>query len=620
MTEYARAAPAARATGERLPAPRRPAVVARQPAAQDACAPAQVAARGTARHDDQLGVLLARAVAGRRGGPHPATAAARRGAVRGPLLQRAKKTIVQHGEMSGDMFQIAVALLADAEVHLYLIGANAPGPRDKAQQIYDFYVKATGIPAERVHLEKIDGDPSKQTKQILHGMVDPRWKNPTVSVGDATNILRERFRADVKLPPDDRLPKKVREAWIGSSGVTYDWIDKLIKQRAIPLEDPMVVLWSRQSGALGGLHPDLDSSYTGMGQLATRFADEGYTVVIVGDDPQRKIVAKRLKDDKIVAEREAYERAIRLGEFWSTDLRGKARTAQFQFFERLRQLVPTLTHVGMRSGNLEAYAYMGHRVLFLEERDRPDAIRMQKLVGLDTVLKYRTVKLEELPTRTGKVLMEAPTLPMTQQGHAPKPDISEDRRFAHRHSVDAMLAKLANWKKTYDNATGPKANSRMKSAKEKLDKELTDSDHALLAAFRVFVEQNKHTAPHQQRLKAYQWLKSQNRNLVPSAAAKGFTDSDVDAIVETTKGNMGARDPRGGFWCVSVPESHLGKFFEHLEGLREPGAKGIGTDGATYVLAAVRREWDRSGSAQTGISITSTDLYDFVRQPDVYEL
>jgi hypothetical protein len=216
------------------------------------------------------------------------------------LLQREPTTIVQHGEMSGDQFQIAAALLADPELHVYLLGATVPSPRDKARQIYDFYVTLTGIAPARVHLELIAADPSARTKSILHDQQDPKWGNQTFSVGAATNILKGAFRKEKS------TTKTVRDAWMASSGVTDDELDQIIKARNIRVDAPIAVLWSRQSGAVGGLHPDLDSSYTGIGQLAERFDQEGYTVMIVGDDPDLKIAGP--------SPRPAFAKAVRLGE------------------------------------------------------------------------------------------------------------------------------------------------------------------------------------------------------------------------------------------------------------------------------------------------------------------
>jgi len=180
------------------------------------------------------------------------------------VLQREPTTIVQHGEMSGDQFQIAAALLSDPELHVYLVGSQTPSPRDKADDIYDFYVKLTGIKPERVALKKLPAgqDPPKKVKEILATQQDPLWRHQTSSVGGATNMLRDAFRRD------KRTTEKVRNAWLASSDIDEKELNQIIVRRRIPLDKPIAVLWSRQSGALGGLHPDLDSSYTGIAQLA----------------------------------------------------------------------------------------------------------------------------------------------------------------------------------------------------------------------------------------------------------------------------------------------------------------------------------------------------------------
>jgi hypothetical protein len=323
--------------------------------------------------------------------------------------------------MSGDQFQVAVALMLDPELRLILIGEHAPNKEDKSDAIYKFYTQQSGISADRIAFMKVNGKMEDRTKKILKGRPEDAgsqdkkedfFDQSVASVGQATNVVREVFK-------DAARTSDVRRAWLAHSGMDEAALARLVREWRVPLEKPMVVLWSRQSGALGGLHPEHDSSYTGLAQLVDRFSTADNTVVIVGDDPNMKIRgryrfdfltgADALKQSREEAKRsQRFNKALTLGEFWErSGLRGKPRTAQFAFFEYLRQLVPTLTHVGMRSGNLEAYAYMGHRVIYLEEKGRADSVRMDKLIGNDVKLKYKSVKLDRLPTRTGRALTEA---------------------------------------------------------------------------------------------------------------------------------------------------------------------------------------------------------------------
>jgi hypothetical protein len=84
------------------------------------------------------------------------------------------------------------------------------------------------------------------------------------SVGQATNVVRDKFLAR------DHTAT-VRRAWKTSSGLDDGACQRLIRQWGTPLQNPIVVLWSRQSGAQGGLHPEHHSSYTGLGDLVRQF-------------------------------------------------------------------------------------------------------------------------------------------------------------------------------------------------------------------------------------------------------------------------------------------------------------------------------------------------------------
>jgi hypothetical protein len=195
-------------------------------APQEACRVdrAEPKAVGFPRSASQVRADVAMLVALQRGAGNAAVARhAARGRPGRALLQREPTAIVRHGEMSGDQFQIAAALLADPELHVYLLGATVPSPRDNARQIYDFYVTLTGIDPVRVHLELIAADPSARTKSILHDQQDPKWQHQTFSVGAATNILKGAFRKDKS------TTKTVRDAWMASSGVTDEELDQIIQ-------------------------------------------------------------------------------------------------------------------------------------------------------------------------------------------------------------------------------------------------------------------------------------------------------------------------------------------------------------------------------------------------------
>lgn len=402
------------------------------------------------------------------------------------VVQCYKQTIVQHGGMSGDQFQVAAALQLDPELRLILIGEQSPNPQDKSKSIYDFYTRVAGIDEQRIVAFKVGGKMEARVKSILKAQHEDFFDQNTASVGQATNILREVFQKNNRTG-------EIRGAWLKNADLTDKEFEQIVNRWRVPLLKPMVVLWSRQSGALGGLHPEHDSSYTAMQQLIEEFALKDCSIMIVGDDPGGKIANSVGR----------YRQALRLGEFWNkAEFHGKSRGAQFAFFEKLRQLVPTLTHIGMRSGNLEAYAYMGHRVIFLEEKDRVDALRMDKLIGIETHLKYGSVKLSQLPTRTGQSLMTVAV--KTQMGLR----INYYKKLFKKHYNDFDVPKKPG--PTGDIA---RANTLMK----------------YMAAL-----DNAKESPFQKDLKIYRWLKTHDGpfQLTVMTLAKGLAPGDKNQIVE----------------------------------------------------------------------------------------
>jgi len=333
----------------------------------------------------------------------------------------------------------------------------------------------------------------------------------------------------------------------------------------------------------------------------------GYTVMIVGDDPSGKIASAKVRKE--------YETAIRLGQFWKTDLAGKPRTAQFAFFEHLRQLAPTVTHVGMRSGNLEAYAYMGHRVLFIEERDRSDATRMDKLVGIDTTLKYRSVRIEDLPTRTGRALMEDPA-PRLEDDVTSETVSATGARYELRDEVEKRLGQL---KKQAKVLTADQSSAKARKAYGMLVKRLGADGVRRLEAW--IAHTRTPVAPHQRALKDYQFVKRHYPEIF-KGVAKGFSKQDLGKITKATATRFDKSD--GGdevlvpavFWQVSVPEDQIPAFTAADVRTVEPPGKLAGRDGHVYMLSAVREHRERVGSAHVAPHIERTTVYDFVRLPD----
>ncbi|CAM4185648.1 hypothetical protein [Corallococcus exiguus] len=191
--------------------------------------------------------------------------------------------------------------------------------------------------------------------------------------------------------------------------------------------DRYVVLWSRFSGKRGGPHPQHDTSYHGLGQMIELAHARGLGVILAGD---RSWNAQ--KRNKPVPNAELVEWDLR--EVWSTPewtrlMLGvpeknrrlmNPRILQLHLFDYLNRTAArmvdakwgALVHVGMRSGNLEAFALAGNRVIYMEEEGNKERARMElwhtKPTGnKDVGPRYDRLLLTQPPTRTGKYIVAA---------------------------------------------------------------------------------------------------------------------------------------------------------------------------------------------------------------------
>ncbi len=220
----------------------------------------------------------------------------------------------------------------------------------------------------------------------------------------------------------NEIVKTARQCWrlpaAGRSPVTKidqaaEYVLQLKRNRLAPLAQRYVVLWVRFSGKRGGPHPQHDTSYLGLTQLIqiARVANLG--VILAGD--RAPSVAKQNKLIRSIS-RVAWD----LREIWKDPLWGQVTAAadptenprilQLQFFDCLNRKLGGLLHLGMRSGNLEAFSLMGHRVYYMEERGIRDHARMEawhtpSYGKTITGPRYDRIIIEQPPTRTGKYIV-----------------------------------------------------------------------------------------------------------------------------------------------------------------------------------------------------------------------
>jgi hypothetical protein len=173
-----------------------------------------------------------------------------------------------------------------------------------------------------------------------------------------------------------------------------------------------VVLWSRFTGKKGEYHPEHDTSFTGIAQLAWLATELGCYVIFAGDKPviHRKVENRDEHEGHFDAICSAIEirfgekRCFNMTEFWNektwTALKPN-RVTQYQVYELLHRECD-VRHLGMRSGNMEALALLSYFVRYMEENYSWGGKRMMAWHGKG--IGYERILLKEPPTRVGKYL------------------------------------------------------------------------------------------------------------------------------------------------------------------------------------------------------------------------
>ncbi len=189
---------------------------------------------------------------------------------------------------------------------------------------------------------------------------------------------------------------RMRAAW-GLDSPRTDRVRSFLDARGVPERGPYVVLWSRLSSRQEGeAHPQHDTGTEGMRQIIDGLPP-GTTVIIAGDASRNGALA-RLAD--------SHDNVHDLTEFWNDDDWREAfpdatREDQLQFFDHLAGVADgDLKHLGFRSGNLEAFALVGHQVRYLEETGNRQAKRMQTWHA--PAIGYQRIALNQVPTLAGQ--------------------------------------------------------------------------------------------------------------------------------------------------------------------------------------------------------------------------
>ncbi len=154
-----------------------------------------------------------------------------------------------------------------------------------------------------------------------------------------------------------------------------------------------LVVWVRLSGEQGGAHLELDMGREAVRQIIDIANKNLMSVILSGERGEIKKtgeytptdVARRKQKTDTLSEENGV--VLDLREIWKDkEFLDLANTHQipprvllFNFFDFLNRTTQGIVHLGMRSGSLEPYAYVGHCATYIEELGNERAVRMASL-------------------------------------------------------------------------------------------------------------------------------------------------------------------------------------------------------------------------------------------------
>lgn len=324
------------------------------------------------------------------------------------------------GHASGDMFGIGASALIKGDMGIVVYKYQDEG-QDHSDSMAKFFISLIGkTRVKRASPITSESNRSKRQQlvakqmwedifQLMNEMGKFCWLAP-YNVG--TYYLMNKF------PKAGNSPRgTIRQGFQVEDSINPK-IQQFVEKKTARLEElrkrRVLVLWSRFSGKKGEYHPEHDTSFKGMAQLAWTATMMGYYVIIVGDKPvMHNMVSDRAQRegrfDEICNAIKAYfeePRCFNMTEFWTEkewEAIGASRIAQFQVYELLHRWCD-VRHLGMRSGNMEALALLGYFVRYMEEKGSWGGPRMAAWHG--TTIGYERILLDKPPTRVGKYLQQ----------------------------------------------------------------------------------------------------------------------------------------------------------------------------------------------------------------------
>ena len=340
-------------------------------------------------------------------------------------------TLLQCSYMPGDSFAIAAWLAIDQTAKLvylrddtlsdtkstFILGLYNQTKVDKKVTIIELEKlwkgKLQESPCKAIYRlwseKKIPGNPTlyadqdKTKEQVIRAALQQIWDNSGRQWPRAVTAVTGWLADQVKHSRDNKLTELLNR-W-GVAALTQQWAKDfdqfLAAKNMAQLQKQSLVLWSRQSGKTGGAHIELDSSYQGIRELVNGFLTigklDGKSIILAGDERLKGLALKLEKIAKDCG-------TLYLGEFWKSDewkeKFSENRIAQLAFWVYLNGKKTKLTHLGMRSGNLELMSLLQMTVLYLEPKKSKSGERMTAFAksGID----YQRIQIAHSPGLTAQ--------------------------------------------------------------------------------------------------------------------------------------------------------------------------------------------------------------------------
>jgi hypothetical protein len=279
------------------------------------------------------------------------------------------RAYVQGADATGDVIHVYGAMQADPTAALVVFQWDANTGAAIRQKMLTL-----GIAGQRILVQIEAGGRNPVRNRVT------KWCR---QAGFETIDLHESTDNAILALQNEGVRKSMHVTLRGARDITADdqkfldfWVAKF---QAVQIGANAVILWGRSSGKdkttadKFGAHPYGDSSTAGLIQVAAKCLEKAWKVILCGD-------INPAKRNRFPAE------CIFIGKFWDDPLFAARLTQkeQVRCFYMLKRVLKEedhrMVHVGMRSGNLDYYAFAGQTIVYLVAQGFDDR-RIEKLVA-----------------------------------------------------------------------------------------------------------------------------------------------------------------------------------------------------------------------------------------------